>query len=215
MSKKSSNVWGANTWGGRCALEEEGCANLGWLDLSKFFRLVGNKFENKQYKEGRRLFDLGAVELQRRLDASLGRTIHALPVSTQYELELLGVACFKSSGDVELTVPVTEIHAPVPKPKKKARSKDTLREPVSHPLPGIPRKRGRPEKPDALSNSERQKLYRERKKLKFKDDVDAFAAWDDQQLLTTAATKTKLAIQCWIEYGRRRGWVADDLHLKR
>lgn len=29
------------------------------------------------------------------------------------------------------------------------------------------------------------------------------------------STKTKLAVQCWLEYGRRRSWVPADMHVMR
>jgi len=81
-------------------------------------------------------------------------------------------------------------------------------------LPSAKRK-GRPTKEGALTNAQRQQLFRERKKAKFLDDADAFTTWTNQQLQDCMIGQTKLAVQCWLEYGRRRGWVAVDMHVMR
>ena len=78
-------------------------------------------------------------------------------------------------------------------------------------LPGIPKKRGRPNTGKALSNADRQKNFRERRakqeKMRIDSAAESFSSESETELLEWLV-KSGPALQekAWLELGRRKGW---------
>lgn len=84
------------------------------------------------------------------------------------------------------------------------------------PLPGIPRKRGRPSTGKALSVAERQRRSREKHKVLDQHRLEAaaqsFENETDEELYSWLATSgPTLQEKAWIEIGRRKGWKLAQL----
>lgn len=85
------------------------------------------------------------------------------------------------------------------------------REPVTLPLPGVSLRPGRPATGKALTNAQRQKIYRERHKLisvqVVEQVIESFEGETNAQVLEWLATGgPKLREKAWIELGRRNGF---------
>ena len=188
------------TLAGRCEVEKTGCDELGFKDLWYVFNNAVDRFNNKEYKAGRRLFDVAVFEYQRRLDLRLGRVPASVHVGTQSLLEELGVK-------VEGIEPLYNKAVTVTKTTKPAKSQPV----VTLPLPGVPKKRGRPPTGKALSLAERQANFRAKQKkleqYRLEAAAQSFEKETDEELYSWLATSGPvLQEKAWIELGRRKGW---------
>jgi len=110
--------------------------------------------------------------------------------------------------ETEASVAVTENPSPVTKISLKPKAKHEV---ISLPLSGIPKRRGRPRSANPLSNSERQRNFREKRaqelKAKLESASQSFAEETEEGLLEwLVKAGPKLQEKAWLELGRRKGW---------
>jgi hypothetical protein len=79
------------------------------------------------------------------------------------------------------------------------------------PLLGVPRRRGRPSTGKALSSAERQRRFRESRRIEARNKAQSalvsFHGEDDNELLQwLVSAGPALQEKAWIELGRRKGW---------
>ena len=116
----------------------------------------------------------------------------------------------------ELASPEKQTAAEKPVTVTKIKKPAKFQPVESLPLPGIPRKRGRPSTGKALSVAERQRRSREKKhkleQTRLESAARSFENETDEELYSWIATSgPTLQEKAWIEIGRRKGWKLAQL----
>ena len=184
------------TWADRAQDEFKLCGSHGWHDLENVFRTAERYYHARDLKRGHIWYNRGVVEVERRLSLSRGEAVRTLSMN-----EVLSV--FDCYGfypqSVQESDSVTVTKNPKPGPV------------VTLPLPGIPRRPGRPVTGKALSVAERQARHRQKAReeadKKLSSVVASFDGESDSEVLNWLATGgPKLQEKAWMELGRRKGW---------
>lgn len=136
------------------------------------------------------------------MDVSRYSDLDAYLIHEEFGINVIRPAFCKSSPEV------TETPIPVTKTPRKSKAKPEV---ISLPLPGIPRRRGRPVSANPLSNAERQRKHREKRaqelKAKLESASESFASETEADLLKwLVEAGPKLQEKAWLELGRRKGW---------